>query len=276
MRAPIEFTDEAGRVHHGEYTTEGSGQDTYVTVYYGDEIPKPGRRGNLGVEWLARQLLREIVDEAARRGRLQMAPRRRFAVACAALLLGAGVLQAQNAPTCGGRCGTERWPVKTLTDDDRGRVNLTPQETTVGRLTDCTPPPPRQRAARRRVPPVELQVYRVRARLVAWKREAEDRDLHLVIADPDNPLAHMVAEVPDVACAGVCRSRQAAAMRETRRALLAQLGAPPSRIVCFTGPPLITVTGVGFLDRKHGQAGLAPNGVKLHPILSWALAIHAA
>jgi hypothetical protein len=186
----------------------------------------------------------------------------------AALPLLAGVLQAQPAPACGTRCGSERWPVKTLSDDDRRRVRLTPESTTVGGLASFTPPPPRERKARRRVPPVELQVYRVHARLVAWKREAEDHDLHLVIADPDNPLEHMVAEVPDVACAGVCASRHVTEIRAARRALVAHLGAAPTRITCFTEGPLVQITGVGFFDRKHGQAGLAPNGVELHPVLA--------
>jgi hypothetical protein len=27
------------------------------------------------------------------------------------------------------------------------------------------------------------------------------------------------------------------------------------------------VTGVGFFDAMHGQAGVAPNGIELHPVL---------
>jgi hypothetical protein len=27
------------------------------------------------------------------------------------------------------------------------------------------------------------------------------------------------------------------------------------------------VRGVGFFDRIHGQTGIAPNGIELHPIL---------
>ena len=29
----------------------------------------------------------------------------------------------------------------------------------------------------------------------------------------------------------------------------------------------VTVTGVGFFDPIHGQTGVAPNGIELHPIL---------
>jgi len=31
--------------------------------------------------------------------------------------------------------------------------------------------------------------------------------------------------------------------------------------------PLVRVTGVGFFDYVHGQSGVAPNGIELHPVL---------
>ena len=30
----------------------------------------------------------------------------------------------------------------------------------------------------------------------------------------------------------------------------------------------VTVRGVGFFDRIHGQTGVAPNGIELHPVLA--------
>ena len=29
-------------------------------------------------------------------------------------------------------------------------------------------------------------------------------------------------------------------------------------------------TGVGFFDRIHGQTGVAPNGIELHPVVSFS------
>lgn len=29
----------------------------------------------------------------------------------------------------------------------------------------------------------------------------------------------------------------------------------------------VAVTGVGFWDEVHGQTGVAPNGIELHPVL---------
>ena len=31
--------------------------------------------------------------------------------------------------------------------------------------------------------------------------------------------------------------------------------------------PLVRITGVGFFDYLHGQRGVAPNGIELHPVL---------
>jgi hypothetical protein len=30
----------------------------------------------------------------------------------------------------------------------------------------------------------------------------------------------------------------------------------------------VTITGVAFFDKLHGQTGVAPNGIELHPVLS--------
>jgi hypothetical protein len=45
------------------------------------------------------------------------------------------------APTCGVRCGVERWSVKSLTDQDAFRINLNPQETTISQLIHLERPP---------------------------------------------------------------------------------------------------------------------------------------
>jgi hypothetical protein len=38
----------------------------------------------------------------------------------------------------------------------------------------------------------------------------------------------------------------------------------------------VTITGVGFWDAKHGQTGVAPNGIELHPVLGFAGDCHKA
>ena len=31
-----------------------------------------------------------------------------------------------------------------------------------------------------------------------------------------------------------------------------------------------TITGVGFFDFKHGQTGVAPNAIELHPVVGFS------
>jgi hypothetical protein len=32
----------------------------------------------------------------------------------------------------------------------------------------------------------------------------------------------------------------------------------------------VTIVGIGFWDEKHGQTGVAPNGIELHPVLRFS------
>jgi len=42
---------------------------------------------------------------------------------------------------------------------------------------------------------------------------------------------------------------------------------PTYRYIRLRKPIKVRVTGVVFFDRVHGQIGVAPNGVELHPVL---------
>ena len=170
--------------------------------------------------------------------------------------------------TCGTHCGTERWPVKTLTDLDVAHVSFTPVGSTVAHLRGLAAPATRPADAR--VAPTELTTFRISAVLIGWKLEG-DRDMHLVIADPAQPTRTMIVEVPSTTCDHVCSSGHVAQFRVARAALIAKFGTPTSSFHRFATPPPITVTGVGFFDFLHGQTGVAPNGVELHPVLKVAL-----
>src|SRR5262249_54821361 len=105
-------------------------------------------------------------------------------------------------------------------------------------------------AARRM--PEELIAYTVRGRLVARYVEG-DRDVHAVLADPDDPTATLITEVPLASCAEGSRVR--ATLDEARSLVLRA----PLR-------SLLVVTGVGFFDFPHNAKGQAPNGFVLHPV----------
>jgi hypothetical protein len=165
----------------------------------------------------------------------------------------------REPPNCGGSCGVERWPVKTLSDPDRERVQLRPVNATVEALVALHRPA--NLSATGRSDPTEVTVYRVEARLLSLFAEA-DGDYHLVLASPSDATITMIAEVPDPGCAGACASGFAGTYAKVRQKLMDYLNSARS-----VARPLVRITGVGFFDYIHGQRGVAPNGIELHPVL---------
>ncbi|MGA2384562.1 MAG: hypothetical protein ABSG61_14135 [Gemmatimonadales bacterium] len=200
----------------------------------------------------------------------------RIVIALATLLAFSSPLAAQT--TCDLHCGTERWAIKTLSDPGASQVDTTPTAATVKQLRALRVPAsiPRRRGkpqlpAADRIAPVELTTYRVEALLLGWKLES-DEDFHLVIASPANRTQTMIAEVPSPTCPEICRTGNAVLFASLRQRLIAQLGQPKSRYVRLPQALPITITGVGFFDFAHGQTGVAPNAIELHPVL--AIAFH--
>ena len=171
-----------------------------------------------------------------------------------------------RASGCGQQCGTERWPVKTLTDQDAGQVNFSPVEKTVVELTSIQAPA--RGAQNSRLDDTEKQTYKVRAKLVGFKLET-DRDFHIVIADLQDPNTTMVVEIPDPVCSGVCSSPKLEEIKSAREKFPAPFpNAPPHQEFAVVQSAVeVEVTGVGFFDFAHNQTGLARNCVELHPVL---------
>ena len=184
------------------------------------------------------------------------------AVACTALVA-AGVRVMSPAPqsrvACGVRCGTERWAVKTLSDPDRGLVDLRPIAATVESLAAL---PREPGGANSRGGDAERRVFRVRGYLAATKPES-DGDLHLIIFGLSEQRRSLIAEIPDPACAGAWRPGFAAQFAAAREATIACASQPNPD----DRPIIVEVEGVGFFDRNHGQLGRAPNVFELHPVL---------
>lgn len=159
-------------------------------------------------------------------------------------------------------CGTERWPVKTGADRDVGKVSADPQDSTIAELTDLhAPPNPNSRKSSRFAP--ELKTYRIKAVLTLIKKEA-DEDYHIVIADPDDEELTMIVESVAPGCTKGSRFTQQ--IKDVRTALDQKFGTVGKKKKTNLKIP-VTVTGIGFFDPIHGQEGVAPNGVELHPIL---------
>jgi PKD repeat protein len=158
-----------------------------------------------------------------------------------------------------GSCGVERWSVKTGTDADAGLVNLAnPQTNTIVTMRGWTAPNPIP--PNNRVSPYETTTWVLNATLVEYKLE-NDSDYHLVIKDAAGNT--MIAEIPDPACVGA-GSPFAADIQNAR----AQFDAKYTATTSFqTANIPVQITGIGMFDFLHGQTGVAPNGIELHPVL---------
>ncbi len=157
-------------------------------------------------------------------------------------------------------CGVERWAVKTLTDPAARFVNFHARPTTVSALRRLRPTGYGPRG-----PGVERTTYRVRARLVETKLE-DDEDYHLVIADVRHPTQTMIVEFPAANCVrGAVHRKQIVG---ARAAFARACGYPSSGSFSYLRGTA-TITGVGFFDFPHGQTGVAPNAIELHPVLAF-------
>lgn len=161
--------------------------------------------------------------------------------------------------TTAGRCGIERWAVKTGIDADAAKVNQAPQDTTIAALSALVAPQILPTA--NRVAPVELQAFRLQNVTLTQYKQETDSDYHLVVSDGQST---MIVEIPMPGCVGAA-SPFTAAIKTARQAFAAQL-TPTASFQTANLP--VTITGVGFFDVPHGQTGLAKNAIELHPALS--------
>ncbi len=173
-----------------------------------------------------------------------------------------------HGTTCGTSCGVERWHIKTLDDGDEHLINWTPISASVTTLRNV-PVPSGYSSSNdtTRYAPYETQAYTVRAVLIGWKTET-DHDFHLVIADPNNTSNTMIVEPPDPTCSDACDSGFTNIYSATRTKLTNCFGTPPSSFTNFTNTIVADFTGVPYFDPLHGQTGVAPNGIELHPLLN--------
>jgi hypothetical protein len=140
-------------------------------------------------------------------------------------------------------------------------VSTTAQKTNIAKLVQIGAPINPNIRKDTRYKPTEVQTFEITAQLTLIKFEA-DQDYHIVVKD--NRGRTMIVESPEPGCAG--RSRFLKEITEVRATIDKFFGSP---ITAKQTPNSVyaTVTGVGFFDKIHGQTGVAPNGIELHPIL---------
>jgi hypothetical protein len=80
----------------------------------------------------------------------------------------------------------------------------------------------------------------------------------------------MITEFPNTRCKGAASSIKKAAMARARKRLFARCGPiGSSSFKKLHGKAVLK--GVAFFDILHGQTGVAPNGIELHPVLRFRM-----
>jgi hypothetical protein len=156
-------------------------------------------------------------------------------------------------------CGVERRPVKTLADNPGLEKVVLANVTALRAL-----PAPKTWGNSMPRLASEHKVYRIKALLLGYKLEA-DQDYHLVLAELGKPKVTMIAEIPSAECA-----QERAEKFTKERAFVESIHKPEAvgKMVWFQKPVEVVITGVLFWDKIHGQTGVAPNGIELHPVLA--------
>ena len=168
-----------------------------------------------------------------------------FGAVAALVLVAARANSASAHRTSSSACGVERWTVKTLQD----RPVLLPVKNTAVAYLVSLPAPASLPDTRL---PFERHVFRVSAAVVLVRHEA-DSDFHLVLRDQSGRT--MIAEAPLPSCAPGATAVRRAQMSVVRSAVR----------LCNRA----LISGVAFFDFQHGQTGVAPNAIELHPILGF-------
>jgi len=169
------------------------------------------------------------------------------------------VLLLTISPALFAQCGVERWSVKTGTDPDAGKVNLnSTTNTTISSLRAVPAPSPIP--SNNRVSPTETTQWVINATLTEYKLES-DSDYHLVLSDASGNT--MIVEIPSPTCVG-SGSPFFAGIQNARAEFDARFTATTS---FQTANIPVQIKGVGMFDFLHGQTGVAPNGIELHPVL---------
>jgi len=161
-----------------------------------------------------------------------------------------------SAAPSAARCGGPLWLLKTLSDPQRAKVDLVPQQTTIASIRERKGPgkPPT-----RRTTAFQRQTWEVPAQITSFKLEATGA-LRLVLFDHG---AYMNAVIPAPNCLSA-RSRDRAEVVATWQAFVAKCGKGTSTWQSLGA--VFFVRGVGFWSQKRQFRGAAPNGAELHPV----------
>lgn len=160
-----------------------------------------------------------------------------------------------------GSCGVERWSIKTGTDSQARTISLAqPMLTTIAALRALRAPT--TLPASSRVAPTEKTFFKLtNVTLSAYKHES-DSDDHVVIQNTAGQT--MITEFPDPNCVGTTSPWRAMIATARQRFDARFPTATTLQHINVVG----SLAGIGFFDFIHGQTGVAPNGIEIHPVLA--------
>lgn len=170
-------------------------------------------------------------------------------------------------------CGVERWPVKVCKDTQVKKLfqnnnvssgQLNPAvNTNVSALRAL--PVPAGALANTRKGSGETTIWTIDATIFKYKKEGGahgDSDYHLAIKNAAGKT--MIAEIPDPGCL--------TNTPEPLKDMITQARADFDAVLTATGSfkatnKKVRLTGPGLFDKIHGQLGVAPNGIEIHPVI---------
>jgi hypothetical protein len=182
-------------------------------------------------------------------------------VGCAAVVLAAGASAArgdQSLQGPGTLCGGALWRLMNLSDVDRMKVNLHPEDTTIAAIAALHDP---RTIVPRRTTPFQRQVWRLRA-VVDRYRIASNGEIVLILYSIDTG-QFMDAYLPSKPCL-VQRARDRTGMLSARSAFTSRCPKVTAawQLIGIT----VEIGGVGYWNPVHTTRGALANGAELRPV----------
>ena len=177
-----------------------------------------------------------------------------FLAAGAAAATAAG--RHSSAPNAS-RCGGELWQLKTLSDPERGKVELAPQPTTIGAIRERKGP---GRVPTRRTTAFQLRAWEVPAQVTSFKLDPTGA-IRLQLYDHE---AYLDAVIPSPNCLPT-KTRDRADIVASWRFFISRCGKATANWQSLGA--ILFVRGVGFWSGNRPLRGAAPNGAELHPVV---------
>lgn len=161
-------------------------------------------------------------------------------------------------------CGKERWDVKNLSDKEAKSIKWTPIRTTVKSLSQLKQEyPVNDKTFNKKIRfGYEFNIYEIKCRIREYRKE-DDGDYHLVLVDLKDTTSTIVGEIVNPLCTDISKNNNYLNTFISTRSEFEKMKIAHNKVKSGT----YTVIGVCFFDKIHGQLGVAPNGVELHPIM---------